>query len=494
MKLPAFTDRNCRLLLLLAVLLGGLFHVGKLTLPVQGIHAMRQSMTMLNVRGFVHVDNTIFNPRTASLAGEKGGPKEPRIVRLEFPLYQWVTAQAQRAFGERLIVARLVMYLMAAAGFFGLYALLRAAAFEPIVALTTTLLFQFSALIYYYSINPFSDVLALSFGLWYLAFTMRYAARPTMASLIGAAVCLALATLCKLPFLMLSVAGIACFARLLFREKNYVRATVFAGVQLPALLPAFAWYAWVMPGWEGDAITSGVFAGGMTAADFWSYLWYNFSYVFPEQLLSWATLPFLFAGLYTLTRSGDERNVYTWSLLGVSFLYFFLQINNIERVHDYYLLPLMPGLYLVLATGLAFLLRRFPKRGPWVAGTLVAIAVVSGVSTASPKWDLRFTYFDHDVIQYQEALAAAVPDDEPVAMLNDPTVGMFAYAIRKNGYIYWGDGLKVIWLKDQIAHYNVRYLYSNSRAYDERPEVRALIDSTVLVAGSVRVHRLVAGE
>ncbi|MEO0732594.1 MAG: glycosyltransferase family 39 protein, partial [Bacteroidota bacterium] len=238
-----------QLLLVASFLLSTGLHWDKFSLEVQGYHTWRQSWTMLNARNFARVDANILNPRIAGVRDD--GPK---IHRLEFPISQWVIGMGYQLFGEHIIVARLWLFLIGIVAVFGMFTLLRALDLAPLVAATGAILTQFSTVFFYYTINPLPDFLALAAGCWYLAFTFRYFARPNTRDLAAAGACLSLATLAKLPFIILSIVGVVYFLLRLPRHRTRALAR-FVWLQLLLLLPAFAWYAWVVPDWEVTNIT-----------------------------------------------------------------------------------------------------------------------------------------------------------------------------------------------------------------------------------------------
>lgn len=477
------------IVLVASLIVSGLLHEDKFPMDIQGIHTWRQSLTMINVRNFIHHDQNILNPASCSLS-----EGQPRVVRLEFPLLQWTIARLQMYIGEHIAVARGFMFFVGAWCLLGMYFVLKDVFENELVALVGSLLFQFSALFYYYTVNPFSDLLALLFALWYLHFSFMFMRGKGLLSLLASACFLSLATLVKLPFLMVSVVGIIYFFQTIGKKEERGNLALYAAAHLALLVPAFAWYAWVIPDWEGGKITAGIFAGSMTLSELKTYLWYNLKFVIPEQLLSFASLPLFVLGLVVARNRKIREELpllpYAWSLLGISMVYFLLQISNIGTAHDYYLMPLFPGFYLFVGLGAYYFRQNYWKAAKWVLPFLVILSVVLSYKTATPRWKPVYSYFNLDVINNQEALSAAVPDNEPVIMLNDHTVAIFANAIRKNGYIFWGDGLRPLWIEDLVGNKHVKYMYCDAPSFAAQPEVARFIDSTLLRVGTVGVYRL----
>ncbi|MEL7159298.1 MAG: glycosyltransferase family 39 protein, partial [Bacteroidota bacterium] len=417
-----------RLLLIVSFLLSTGLHWNKFPLEVQGYHTWRQSWTMLNARNFARVDANILNPRIAGVRDD--GPK---IHRLEFPVTQWVIGAGYRLFGEHILIARLFIFLIGIVAVLGMYALLRALALTPLVAATGAILMQFSTVFFFYTINPLPDFLGLAAGCWYLAFTFRYFTRPNLGDLIGAGAYLSLATLAKLPFIILSIVGVVYFLARLFRRRTRNRELGrFVWLQLLFLLPAFGWYVWVIPDWEVTNITKGIFDSHANPAKFWHIFRWHFGFSFPRLFFNEVTLGLAALGLLSFFRRRwrrSELNWYVWPLLAISVAFFSFEYYAIDAVHDYYLLPLLPWMYILVALGVA-LIRTGLGRWSWpLLLVLVAVSINVSFHTGKGRWDIQWSYCNEDLLVHREALRQVVPQDEEVIMLLTPTLAIFPYAI-----------------------------------------------------------------
>ena len=483
----------------LAVSIG--LHWSIFPLDIQGHHNWRQSQTMWNVRNFLRYDNDILNPRVSHLNGRN----HDNTMRYEFPVMQWGIAQVQRVFGDATAVARVCVWIIGVFGLAGFYLLLRTMGFAAYLSLAGTALLQFSPLFYFYTVNVLPDLLAHTAAIWYLYFTFHYIRSPRTWTIFAAALFLLLATLAKLPFAMFGIVGVVYFFRhLLSRGQLQWRVVGFAVVHLLLILPAVKWYTWVMPGWGDNPVVYGIFASTNTyEQNVWIFRHYYRQY-FPYDLLSPAMWLFGVLGVvWPARRDGHPGyRAYVWALALITLLYVALQWNTITIVHDYYLFPLLPWLYIVVTAGAGRLLQLFANRGrPKIGYALVWLAVLASPVLAYQQrqkfWDVttsyRYAEFE-DAFRYREALQDAADDDAIVIALNDNSFHILTWLIRKRGYVFSQNSLQPLWIKDLVDNHGAAYLYSTSRKIDQDPAAATYLDSLVLEAGQVHVYKLAAPE
>ena len=484
-----------------AVLLSAWLHRSIFPLELQGIHNWRQSQTMWNVYNFVHQDNNILNPRVSHLNGSNDN-----LLRYEFPVMQWAIAQVVRLFGHEVATARVCVFLITVLGALGFYRLLRVMAFGRGVAVSGTILLLFSPVLYFYSVNVLPDLLALAAAIWYLSFVFSYIRTRRAVHLWAAAAFLCLATLAKLPFALFGIVSVVHFFRLLFsRVGGWRSALAVAGAHLLLITPAVAWYAWVMPGWTDNPVLYGIFASTNSRGENLRILHHYADQYIPYDLLSPAVwLPMLIGVVWPWRpAAGIPRfRSYLWALALMTLLYVGLQWNTINTVHDYYLLPLLPWMYVVATAGLARLYElvcRFgvPRVGVALLIVLVCAAPVYAYRLRQPAYavDRSYHYEElQDVLANAKDLQAAAPDEATVIVLNDNALHIFTWLIRKRGYVFWDDSVRPLWIKDMIDNYGATYLYSTSRRVDDDPGAAPYLDRLIMERGNVRVYRLAPPE
>ena len=455
-----------------------------MSLDIQGSHLWRQSTTMWNIRNFTRHDANIFNPRTARFnSGDN-------IYRYEFPVMQWSIAMIQRVTGEHMLLVRLIMFLFSCIGVIGFYKLMLLLTKEKIVSWIAATLFQFSPVIFQYAINPLPDVLALSLSIWYMFWILKHNDGKKLKHLVYASLFLTLATLVKLPFLLFASVSIALFFKDIYQKKKLVKSHfVYVLVQSVALIPAAAWYAWVIPYWTGNPVTKSVFSGHADWTQIKGYLIYHAEVMFPKRLLHVPLWPFFILGIFQLLRS-KTRRPWLMAYIGVSFLYFILEIHAITHVHDYYMFPFIPWLFILVGYGIQFVYHLSKK---WSIYFLFAFTVFMGfyiLNIIEDTWDNRNSQVDMDLYHHQEELQHIIPRDTKVIMLNDMSHVMLPYILDKRGNIFADDNLPIPFIHDMVKRQGLEYMYSNSEKLNNQKEFQPYIDSLLYQAGKMNVYKL----
>lgn len=105
------SDSNQRFLFLLFFIYI-VSHLFVLKMDLTGVHLWRQTQTQHNIQNFYRQDNNIINPRYNHLSLDT----DSDIIRMEFPIMQWIIAQTYILFGESILLTRICMLLF---GFIG---------------------------------------------------------------------------------------------------------------------------------------------------------------------------------------------------------------------------------------------------------------------------------------------------------------------------------------------------------------------------------------
>lgn len=479
--------RPYQLLIAGAVLVSLAFHRQWFYSEIKGGHSWRQMQTMLNIRNFYRHDANIFNPRLNHF-----NSGVDNIFRAEFPLMQWGVAMIMKVAGEHLLVVRLCFWLVCLWGVWGFFKLLKLLEFDDWLASVGAVLLLFAPVVHNYLLAPIPDLMAFSAAIWYLVYILRFERQRDKLSLLLAALFLLIATLVKLQYLMFSVVSIGVFLRA-WRKENSITLPNFltAFTQLVIVTPALAWYAWVMPTWQGNPVLSGIFGTDMTWQHLLGILWVYVYKNFPLILLSPVLVPPFIIGFSNIRKLPGGR---WWidALIVITLLYLLLQLNAIRSYHDYYLLPFLPWMYVVTASGVRRLLERAGERRHWMTGLILLLALAGAVIMVTPQWKVEKSSHNPNLLYYQQALKQAVPGNERCIMLNDKSNVQWPYMLDKQGYIFWGDGLPALWIEDMINNKGARYMYSDSRLVDEREDVQPFLDTLLLEAGNIRVYKLTA--
>ncbi len=479
-------SRNVAMGILILTLLGSLYvHKNILTQEIQGAHSWRQCQTMWNIRNFVRHDSNILNPRVSHFNGGKDN-----IYRYEFPIMQWTIAQIEKITSEDIFVVRIFLFLLGAIGVLGMYYLANQIFNNKIVAVLTAHFFQYSPLFYYYGLNPIPDNLALVASIWYLYFILVFNKSKSQLHLIFAVCLLLLASLSKLPYLMFGVVSFYIFiVDLIKTNPNFKKIMIFGLIHAIILIPTFMWYAWVIPGWKGNTVLSGIFEYQLDFHEYKEIFKYHITQMFPRILLYPTVWPLMAIGLIGIWFQKVNKG-WLIGLVSITFLFLFLEFNAINIVHDYYLMPFLPWLYVIIGSGIAVLLKLKKPIFLIVFGFLFFYASNNTTKSTDSKWTNKHDAFNPDVYKYQKELKEVVPRDELCLILNDESTYIFSYLIDKMGHVVHSDNLNIGWIGDMIDNYGLTYMYSDSRKIDQNPEIAPFIDTLLLSAGSINVYKL----
>lgn len=486
------TVRTHILILLFTLLTGMATHWKIFTTDLTGVHLWRQAQNQWNIRNFHRRDPNILNPRISAYnLGHEGN-----ILRYEFPLMQWCVAQLQFVFGESILVTRISMFLLGFVGILGFFQLVLLLYKDKILAACGAWMLSFSPLFYYYTLNPFSDIPALAAQIWMMVFTLNYYQSKNYKDLIWASACLCLAGLFKLPFAVFGLMPLTAVL-LLFYQDGRKRALIFKSFipLILASLPVIAWYSYAIASWESMGVLKGIF-GSTGLVEIPRYIGYHLSQWLPLHLLNPAAFLFFIAGLVVFWKTKvlpAGPLIILMAGAGIGLVYYAYEVNMIAKVHDYYLLPFLPWLYLVAVHGLQAFRQDLALRTASIP-LLGLMPYISFFLVNGYFWNIDRNGYNPDWFIYSKDLQQAAPRDSLCILLNDNTGVVFAHAVDKQGYVFDRDELPAMWVEDMILRRRARYMYSDSRTVDSSESVRPLLDSMLMKRGSVKVFRLVGPE
>ena len=243
---------------------------------------------------------------------------------------------------------------------------------------------------------------------------------------------------------------------------------------------------------KGNPVLYGVLSGKkMSISEVVDILQHNLISTLPELLVNYGAMIFFVGGFYLAWKRKVGRHELFRPLLGLAIgliLYFLFEMNLIAKVHDYYLLPFLPLIFLTIAYGAQHLIqinKMWLRFGVFLLMILPATAFIR----ANTRWNLEKPGFNADLYTYKEELRSAAPDTALCVVGNDDSKNIFYYYLDKKGWAFESDSLSPENLKTMTAQ-GAGYLYSDSRKLDENPELKPLLDSLVMQRGSFRVYKL----
>ncbi|UTW66494.1 glycosyltransferase family 39 protein [bacterium SCSIO 12643] len=469
----------------MSILVSIFMHYEHLNKDLVSIHVWRQTQTQSTINNFFEEDMNIFRP-TRNDRGNTDG-----LFRMEFPLMQWSVAALYKVFGQKIIITRVFMLIIGFLSIIGMYHLLYALFYNMTLATIGAWGFSFSPSFYYYTINPLPDNMALCFAIWGTALFFYWYQNQKSSYLIFSGLLFSLAALCKLPFIIYFSIP-AGYIMIKWNIKDLKKLTsialrAFLFVPLPVL-----WYLTVIPQWHGNVIVSGFFGHSTSLTQLLDYYQHNLISTMPELLLNYGSLLFFLAGFYFLWKRRAYKNpkfilVLTLSLAALT--YYFYEAVAIEKVHDYYLFPFYPLLFILVGYGAFHLFHSTAKNYRYFYIFLLLILPVTCYLRMHERWDTESPGFNPDLFAYKQELRDSVPKDALVVAGNDHSRFIFFYYIDKKGWGYQDDQLTGKQLQKMIQE-GATYLYSDSRLIDENVEIKPLIEELILERGSIRIFKL----
>ncbi len=457
-----------------------------------GVHVWRQTQTQINIQQFYRHDNNILNPRVNTW--NEGN----NIRRMEFPIMQWLIAQVHRVLGEDIMITRICIFMIGLWATWGLYLLVRLLFRHALVAFLVAWSFTFSPVFYYYTLNPLPDNFALCMVIWSIYYFYKFQQQNEWVNAVASAFFLLIATLAKLPFILFGIIPFTYIIQYFISNKknkdNFTYCLKFSFLFIVLIAPALAWYAWVIPTWNGNGVIKGIFDNQIPWEKTRSILYYHLQVMFPKRLMTLAIIPFFGLGVVAFLRHPNKAKHLPLLFGGLMIIFYFLyEINMIDIVHDYYMMPFLPYLFLTVAYGFQLFLEKIFKTDKakiaLLVYSLLAMPYICYAS-AQPHWSIEASGSDNSLFLYYEDLRKAVPNEERCIILNDISTYIFPYKVDKQCYIFFNDHLPAGWIKDMIQNKGVKYMYSDSRKVDENPEVQPYLDSLLLQRGTIKVFKL----
>jgi hypothetical protein len=258
------------------------------------------------------------------------------------------------------------------------------------------------------------------------------------------------------------------------------------------LIPPLVWYAIVVPKWDTKGIIAGLSGNEVPWATVLEYLRFNVISTLPELLLNYGSLLFFMAGFWFLAKNKAFKNAMfpVLAVLGLSVVgYFLYEVNMIANVHDYYLFPFLPLLFMLVSYGAFNMLKQPNKFVRYLAIMLLLILPLTAYLRMQVRWDLDSPGFNKDLLTYKQELRNAVPKDALCVVGSDESHYIYFYYVDKKGWGFDQDKLDLQTLKKMIGE-GAGYLYSDSRTVDQNADIAACLGQLILEKGSVRVYKL----
>ena len=450
-----------------------------------GVHVWRQTQTQINIENFAFNAFNIFNPKSYSLH------HPDFLYRYEFPLMQWIFACFYKIFGNHIIISRSLTFVIGLFSVLGIYRLLNSLFHKPSIHLFGIWAFCFSPVFYYYIVNPLPDNFALCMGIWSLYYFFSYINKESSKKAFFSYLFLCLAALAKLPFVIYGLPWIIYFVRNL--KKNSISVAFKSFDLFLFLLPAFCWYSWVIPTWAGNGIIKGIMGSeNVGIKELLHIMQSNLISTLPELLVNYGSVLFFITGLVLVFRLKIyklPKGMYL-SILGIALIaYFLFEMNMIGTVHDYYLFPFLPLLFILVAYGANFLMYSNIKGLRVFSTFCLLILPLTAFLRINQRWNIEEPGFNKDLYVYKNELRKVVPDNAICISGNDRSAHIWPYYLHKKSWSFCDNTINESeW--NNYLNQGAHYLYSDSRELEAKPYVQSKIKRMIMEKGSIRVFEL----
>lgn len=458
---------------------------------LQGIHAWRQCETASNIVLFAEKDYPLSDPHVYSLEWQEG------LKRMEFPVMQWVFAWFIRIFGDHVVVLRLLSWILGIVAMLGFFRACDLLFRDKTIAFMAAWAWTFSPVLFYYTINPLPDNFSLMAAVWGVAFFLQWhrsgSPRNGTLSLLASFACISVATATKLPFVVMMALPMGGLLMALVRDKGkgFLAKAGLGIAGLAILAPAICWYAWVIPQWTGNGVVKGILDS--TKEDvpiIIKSIGKNILVILPELLLNYAAVPFFLMAIWRIWRDRmwKSRLAFPFALYAAGVgAYFLFEINMITSIHDYYLFPFLPGIFLLVAIGIRWSLN---VHAAWVRKLALALVIVLPLTAglrAYPRWSEKG--MPKGMLANIEELRAATPADARIVFTRDLSPHISLFHLRHFGWTFGLTNFDADKFRTWLSQ-GARYLYSDSREAEAIPTVAEHLGHKIKEVGKIWIWEL----
>ncbi len=479
-----FIKKHYKLILFSIPIISFGLHFHVFDLDLVGIHVWRQTETQTVINNFYRESFNILHPHI------NDRPDTGRVLQKEFPLMQWLFAIFYWLLGSHITLSRVLSFIIGLFSVYGMFYLCNNVFRNKVIATICAWCFNFSPVFYYYTLNPMPDNMALCCAIWSIGVFYRYLNTLRTAYVICSAIFLGIATLVKLPFILYGsfmFTIVAAQGKYRNFSRKQLGAIFFAFLFF--IIPACVWYITVIPKWDNGVVKGALDIKQNMSA--WLYiLWGNVSSSLPELLINYASVLFFIAGLYFTFRNKLYRNnkFYPFLFWGISIiLYFLYELNMIDTVHDYYLFPFLPPIFILVAYG-AYRLLLADKLYRIVSLVCLCVLPLTAFLRIDSRWDTQDPGFNPVYFKYEKELRNLTPQNAYCIVGNDPSHYILLYYIDRKGWAFDYDRLD----GDQLSYYvskGAKYLFLDSHI-DDNPGIKAHLYEKIFDKETLRVYKL----
>lgn len=475
------------------LLLATATHLPFMNEPPRSIHVWRQTLTLGMARNLYEEGMNPLEPKVDCRYETNG------ITGSHFLTYEWGLAALYKVFGLDESTHRwysLMWYLVAILAFY--YLLLEIHAL-PIFAFAGAWMFAFSPELYYQAINAMPDILALAMALSGLLFYVRLRKTGSFMLLFFSLGCLLIAGLTKLQYMAFAV-PIAVLSMQDFRTKK-ISGTLFTCLVIGGACistTALMWYAYAaelikQTGLDDVGLKLNVAPSLQRAFDI---LTQNIISDFPELLAGFASAFLIIAGLVYYLRKKPTHYL-LWPLLVWTLILITYHILVLAQmgVHQYYMIPYLPILFIVGAYGFIRIYSNFKTIALillLLAPVLAMVRIIPARWSAGNEGVLMSFYNSHT----RDSITRLIP--EHARVINGPDasncINFYFTHTKGFGYRFEGDVLKTNnagkRIVDDYINRGAQFLIiTNEKDYNDA-RLKSYIDSVLFKNDELMVARI----
>jgi hypothetical protein len=212
-----------------------------------------------------------------------------------------------------------------------------------------------------------------------------------------------------------------------------------------------------------NGVAQGILDNDKTFIQLLDILKFNVVSTLPELLVNYATFPLFIIGLYYVFKALKKNNRIHFSLASIGVLciaYFLYELNMIDKVHDYYLFPFLPLLFIVVAKAADVILENKASKLKYLILLAVVLCPITAYLRCNTRWNSQSPGFPKEYLFEKKNLQKIIPYNARVVVFNDDSRSIVLYNLKRHGWSYGKYGFQRETLKDNIKN-GARYLITD---------------------------------
>lgn len=430
-------QKRTLVILISAIVLFVLMHIRIFPLNLIGFHVWRQTQTQTVIDNFYEEDPNILHPRV-NARGDGSG-----IYRTDFPLMQWIIAGIYHVTGPSILVTRMLMCVFTIIGMLLLYGFLQRRFQSEGIALAAAIMYLFTPMLYYYGMVPLVDVFALMLTMAGIWFWYRFYEKQGLTDFMGAVLMFIIAAMIKTPFI-LYLGGLGAFVCIRFYNKKFnLKSTLtYCIIALVISTPGLIWIYTVLQDMSdiNNPVVGGVFsAEALTIGKYLNYLQFYVVSLLPGVLTGYISFIVFVIGLLFVAKRVRRFSAFGTSMMIVCILlicYVLYEAPAMHTAHDYYFMPFLPVIFLIVAFGVRQLLQMQWHYAKHMLVVVVMLAPLIAFTRMHARWNEKKPGFNQDIYVHHPEIQKLIPEKALIVCGNDESKYIWPYYLDAKGWTF----------------------------------------------------------